>query len=174
METRFENSFVRDENTAKEIYRYWFFRKPTMVALYVILAFYTLACIFGLSFDFEDAKDFIFPFFTAILIPVLMIISYRSQVKTMVNRDREMAKGSELVTRVCVNDNEFTVFSLDSHTSILVSDLKYAFLTKSYIAVITKARLMVILKKDSFTIGDTESFLAFLREKNIKIKGQKK
>ncbi len=174
METRFENSFVRDENTAKEIYRYWFFRKPTMVALYVILAFYTLACIFGLSFDFEDAKDFIFPFFTALLIPVLMIISYRSQVKTMVNRDREMARGSELVTRISVNDNEFTVFSLDSRTSILVSDLKYAFLTGSYIVVITKARLMVILKKDSFTIGDTGSFLAFLREKSIKIKGQKK
>ncbi len=173
METRFENRYVRDENTAKEIYRYWFFKKPLMVAVYVVLAVYAISCIIGLGFDFEDAKEFIMPFILAVILPLLMIISYRSQVKTMVKRDKEMAKGGELICEVSVNDNEFTVSSLESRSRILIDNAKYAFQTKSYIVVITKARLMIILKKDSFTVGDTDGFIAFLKEKGIKVKGKK-
>lgn len=174
MEKRFENKYVRDENTAKEIYKYWFFKKPTMVAMYVILAVYTFFCILGLSFDFADAREFILPFICALMIPVLMTVSYRSQVKTMANRDKEMANGGELLCEISVNDNEFTVAYFEGRNSIAMDNVKYAFQTKSYIAVITKARLMVILKKDSFTVGDADSFIAFLKEKVIKVKGQKK
>lgn len=174
MENLFENKYVRNESTAKEIYKYWFFKKPTMAAVYAILSVYALACIFGLSFDFEDAREFIFPFILAIILPVLMIISYRSQVKTMVNRDKEMAQGGELVCEVSVNDNEMTLCAFESRSSILISDVKYAFVTESYITVITNARLMIVLKKDSFTLGDTEGFISFLKEKGIKVKGQKK
>lgn len=174
MQARFENSFVRDEDTAKEIYQYWFFKKPTMVAIYAILAFYSLACIVGLCFDFENAEDFMPPCVLAVFLPVMMIISYRSQVKMMVKRDREMANGRELVCNVTVTDGEITFSALDGKNSVSLENLKYAFQTKSYIVVVTNAKLMYLLKNDGFTIGNAEEFIVFLKEKGVKIKGKKK
>lgn len=169
MEIRFENRYTRDEQTAKEIYKYWYFRRPVFIALYVILALYISACIFGLMFDFEDAREFIAPVIMAIVAPVMMFISYRSQVSTMVKRDREMAQGGEVVCEVSVSDEEFAVTSLGSRTAINAESVKKAYVTKNYIVALTAARLMVILKKDGFTLGDAESFISFLREKGIHI-----
>lgn len=174
MQARFENSFVRDKDTAKEIYQYWFFKKPTMVAMYAILAFYSLACIVGLCFDFENAEEFMPPCVLAVFLPVMMIISYRSQVKMMVKRDREMANGRELVCNVTVTDGEITFSALDGKNSVSLENLKYAFQTKSYIVVVTNAKLMYLLKNDGFTVGNAEEFIVFLKEKGVKIKGKKK
>lgn len=169
MEIRFENRYTRDEQTAKEIYKYWYFRRPIFIALYVILALYIPACIFGLMFDFEDAREFIAPVIMAIVAPVMMFVSYRSQVSTMVKRDREMAQGGEVVCEVSVSDEEFAVTSLGNRTAIKIYNAKKAYITTNYIVVLTAARLMVILKKDGFTLGDAESFISFLREKGIHI-----
>ena len=43
---------------------------------------------------------------------------------------------------------------------------------ESYVVVITKARLMFIFRKDSFTEGDADGFIAFLKEKGIKVTGK--
>ena len=174
MEILFENIFVRDKKTAKEIYGYWFFKKPTMVAMYSILAAYATACIVGLIIDFESAKESAFPLFCALLLPVLMIISYSSQVKMMVDRDKEMGGGEGISCHVTVTDSELTLTAFDGKNSVSVDNIKYAFLTKNYIVIVTKARLMYILKKDSFTIGDSDGFIAFLLKKGVKVRGQKK
>ena len=173
MENRFENKYVRNESTAKEIYKYWFFKRPLSIAIYVILGYYSLSCILGLAVDFQAAKDTL-PILAMIAFYVaVMIISYRAQVKMMINRDREMAHGEELVYEIGVNDTEITLCAREGRSSILIGNLKYAFVTKNYIAVITKAKLMIILKKDSFTVGDCDGFITFLCEKGIKIRGKR-
>lgn len=169
MEIRFENRYIRDQQTAKEIYKYWYLRRPIFIALYVILALYVPACILGIIFDFDNAREFIAPTVMTLLMPLLMFISYRSQVSTMVKRDGEMAQGGEVVCEVSVCDEEFAVTSLGSRTAIKMYNAKKAYITKNYIVVLTAARLMVILKKDGFTLGDADSFISFLREKGIKI-----
>lgn len=177
MEILFENKFVRDESTAKEIYGYWYFRKPLMIAVYVALGFYALSCILGFILDFDSARESM-PVFAMILFFVaFVLISYRSQVKAMIQRDKEMSGGEPLCCTVSVSSEEITLSTLESRSPVSMSNVKSAFLTKNYIVVITKARLMFILKKDSFTMGDTASFIAFLKEKGIRLmlaKGQKK
>ena len=174
METRFENEFVRDEQTAKEIYKYWYFKKPLMVAVHVVLAFYALSYIFGFIIDFDSAKEAMPIFAMIVFIEVFMLISYRSQVKAMVQRDREMSQGEALRCRISVSDEEIVLYALESRTPVSMSNVKGAFVTRNYIVVITKARLMFIFKKDSFTVGDCDGFIAFLGEKEIKVKGKKK
>ena len=124
--------------------------------------------------DFENAEEFMLPCVLAVFLPVMMIISYRSQVKMMVKRDREMANGRELVCNVTVTDGEITFSALDGKNSVSLENLKYAFQTKSYIVVVTNAKLMYLLKNDGFTVGNAEEFIVFLKEKGVKIKGKKK
>ncbi len=173
METRFENEYVRNEQTAKEVYRYWYFKKPLMIVVYSVLAVYALSCIFGFIVDFDSAKETMPIFAMIVFVTVFMFISYRSQVKAMVQRDKEMSRGEELCCKISVRDDEITLSALESRTPISMSNVKGAFLTKNYIVIITKARLMFILKKDSFTLGDSDGFIAFLGEKGINVKGKK-
>ena len=174
METRFENEFARDESTAKEVYGYWYFKKPLLIVVYIYLGIYLLSCILGFIIDFQSAKDSM-PIFVMILFFLsFMFISYRSQVKAMIQRDKEVSGGEPLCCKISVTDEEMTMSALENRTPISIGNLKSAFVTKNYIVVVTKARLMFIFKKDSFTLGDVDGFIAFLREKGIKIKGQKK
>ncbi len=169
MESRFENRFVRDEQTAKEVYQYWYFKKPVMIFAYVVLGLYSLACTIGLILDFQAAKESLPILAMIVFMVTFMIVSYFSQVSTMVKRDREMAQGGEVVCEVSVSDGEFAVTSLGNRTAIKIYNAKKAYITTNYIVVLTAARLMVILKKDGFTLGDAESFISFLREKGIHI-----
>ena len=173
-EIRFVNSFTRDKNTAKEIYGWWFYKRPLFVAFYVIMAFYLLSFVLGMIISPEGAiRDL--PVAAFILFGIFLFsFSYFSQVRAMIRRDAEMSGGKELVSTVTITDSEAAVTSFDSRTAIAFENLKYAFATKNYIVLVTKARLMIILKKDSFTVGDLDGFVAFLQAKGIKVKGKKK
>ena len=172
MEALFKNKFVRDENTAKEIYGYWYFKKPLMIVVYAVLGVYALSCILGFIIDFNSAKEAMPVFAMIVFFTAFIFISYRSQVKAMVQRDKEMSGGDALCCEISVSDDEIILTALESRSPVSMGNLKSAFMTKNYIVVITKARLMFILKKDSFTKGDAESFIAFLKEKGIKVKGK--
>lgn len=171
---RFENSFTRDKNTAKEIYGWWYYKRPLFVAFYIIMALYLVSFILGFTFAPGEMLGDL-PVFAFIIFAIFLFnLSYFSQVRAMVKRDAEMSGGRELLSTVTVSDSEAVVTSFDSRTAIAFENLKYAFATKNYIILVTKARLMVILKKDSFTKGDTDSFISFLQGKGIKVKGKKK
>ena len=172
MEGLFCNKFVRDEDTAKEVYVYWYFKKPLLIVVYSIIALYSLVCILGFILDFDSAKEALGVFVIGIFVFVFMIVSYHSQAKAMVQRDKEMSGGKPLCCEISVSENEITLSALDSRSSVAMSNIKSAFETENYIVVLTKARLMFIFKKDSFTKGDAESFIAFLKEKGIKVKGK--
>ena len=170
---RFVNEYVRDKDTAKEIYGYWHFKRPIMIFVYVMLAVYTLSCLLGFIFDFENAKEFVLPFTLLLVSAFLMVFSYFSQVNAMAKRDAEIANGRELLCETRVSDSEITTLALGNETKIGFENIKYAFVTGGYIVLVTKARLMYIFKKSGFTTGDADSFIAFLLEKGIKVKGKK-
>jgi hypothetical protein len=111
-------------------------------------------------------------FVMGIFVFVLMIVSYHSQVKAMVQRDKEMSGGKPLCCEISVSENEITLSALESRSSVAMSNIKSAFETENYIVVLTKARLMFIFKKDSFTKGNLDDFIAFLKERGIKVKGK--
>lgn len=166
----FENKFVREKETIKEIYKHWFFGRPVMICVYVLLCVYALSISLGLIFDPANAGEFLVPFVLLIFTGILMLISYHSQVKTMNLRDEELSGGRELLCEISVTEGEIVHSVLENRQSVSMASIKYAFITKNYVVVVSKAQMMYILKKDSFTVGDAEGFISFLRGKGVKIK----
>lgn len=173
-EIRFVNSFTRDKSTAKEIYGWWYYKRPVFVAFYIIMAIYLFSFILGFILSPGEMLGDLPVLFFILFGIFIFNLSYFSQVRAMVKRDAEMSGGRELLSTVTVSDSEAVVISFESRTAISLENMRYAFTTKNYIVLVTKARLMMILKKDSFTQGDTEGFISFLQSKGIKVKGKKK
>lgn len=172
-DVRFANKYIRDKGTAKEIYRYWFFKQPIIILVYVMFGLWTISYILGSIIDPWFAFDNSYTLVIIIFCCFLMVLSYMSQVRMMVKRDEEMAGGRELLCETVVTDTKITTMSLGNENTLGFDGIRYAFITKEYIVLVTKARRVFIFKKDSFTIGDTESFVAFLKLKGIKVRGKK-
>ena len=174
METRFENKYIRDKQTAKDVYGYWYFKRPIMIACYVVLgiwaAIYSLGAILTPGF----ASDNFIVAFVVIASMSIVLFAYYNQVNGMVKRDMELARGREILCKSTVTDSEIIFSNFGNEVAISIDNVKYAFVTNQYIALVTKAKLMCMFKKDGFTVGDADSFIAFLREKGIKVKGKKK
>lgn len=168
----FINEYTRNEETAKEIYGFWFFKRPLMRVLFWYFAVCAVLGVANVIFNpFWSIESLLFVLYLAIYCG-LMYFCYRSQVKTMVKRDVEMSGGRDLICTTTVCDDGISVESLDSKQTYSWEIIKFAFITKSYIILVTKARLMFIFKKDSFTLGDADGFLAYLKNRGIKVKGK--
>jgi hypothetical protein len=50
--------------------------------------------------------------------------------------------------------------------------IKGAVQTKNLILLRTKANMIWIFRKDSFSVGSKEEFISFLKNKGIKVKGK--
>ncbi len=176
---RFENRFVRGRETAKQIYDYWFYRQPLYMTLHIIMAFCFLWSMgflligvmnFGMLFV-EDINNILLTLLFVVVFEFLIALSCRAQMKAMVSRDAE-SFGGEPLCNIEISDTDITHSAKETRNTLPLSKVKSAFATKDYIVLVSEARVMYILKKDSFILGGPESFAAFLKEKNIKIKGK--
>ena len=174
METRFENEYIRDKQTAKDIYGYWYFKRPIMIACYIVLGIWAVIYSMGAMLIPGFASDNFVVAFVVTASMSIILFAYYNQVNGMVKRDMELARGREILCKSTVTDREINFSNFGNEVSISIDSIKYAFITNQYIALVTKAKLMCMFKKDGFTVGDTDSFIAFLREKGIRIKGKKK
>jgi hypothetical protein len=174
METRFENKFRRGTEAMKEVYFKYFFSGWHMTLVYIALSLYLISWILASIAGSEGIKQIALPTVMMIAMLLLLFFRYRQSVKMAIERDKELSGEDGLEVALTVTDEGITHSALANSNTIGFDIVKGVLLTKSYIAVITKARFLYILKKDSFTIGDADGFVAFLREKGIKIKGQKK
>lgn len=166
----FENKFVRDKSAAKELYGFWFLKRPIMLFIHIAMAVCIFFYIITICSGILSFSELSFPIFLIIFYWVLLFVSYLSQVSTMVKRDSELANGGELLCEITVTDREITHISRGNTQSIGFDKVKYAFSTQNYVAVVTEAKYVYMIKKDGFTLGDSESFIAFLCGKGIKVR----
>ena len=102
METLFENSYVRNKELAKEIYRYYYFQRKWLIVCYVLLLLSFLVNI--LVSIFEKTYNW----GVCILVPLFFLFQlycYFRQVNTMVKRDSEV-HGKEISVETIVT-NEY-------------------------------------------------------------------
>lgn len=171
-EILFVNEYSRTKDTLKEAYQYWYFRRPIAVSLYVIVVLNILMQAFFLFNDYYvDPLNVVLTIFIGILFASLYFIQLHSSVK----KDSQLSHGGEMKAHIAVADDRFYLDAQHSDYYVALSDVNYAFETKNYVMLVLKStRLMIIFHKDGFTTGDLDGFRAFLKEKNIKVKGQKK
>ena len=72
----------------------------------------------------------------------------------------------------CYGINEKGNFTIGGADTVEFNKIKNAIQTKNYILLRSKANLIYIFCKDTFTVGTKEEFVSFLRAKGIKVKGK--
>ena len=167
MEVLFENSYVRNKQLAKEIYRYLYFQRVWLIISYSLLLLSFLANI--LLWIFEGT----YSLFVLIFVPLLFSLrfySYFRSVQMMEKRDCEI-HGKEITVETIVTSEYIqNTVSTGSVNKLEIGKIKKAVQTKNQILLITEAKLLYICPKDKFTKGNAEDFIKFLKDKGIKVK----
>ena len=171
MEILFKNKFVRSKQMLKEIYAYYFFKRPLIIVCDILIAFCLLnELIF--TFLLESFVPNPYIFLVAIVLPVLEFLLYRINVNAQTKRDLETFKNPPTIEIAFTNDCITYNVADTSNTTLDYSSIKLAVVTKSCIGLITKANLLYMVKKDSFTVGNLDDFLTFIKSKGIKVKNK--
>jgi len=167
MEIFFENSYVRNKELAKEIYRYYYFQRKWLVVCYALLLLSFLSSIFISIFE----KTYNWGVF--IFVPLFLLFQlycYFRQVNTMVKRDSEVHGKEISVETIVTNEYIQNIASTGAVNKLEYDKIRNSVQTKNLILLRSKANLIYIFRKDTFTKGDKESFIRFLNDKGVKIK----
>lgn len=167
MDVLFENSYVRDKKFAKDIYKYLYFHRVSIIVSYVFLSLFFCANI--LLWIFEEYYNL----FVLVLVPSLFafrLYSYFRSVKLMVKRDSEVHGKEVTVESVVTGEGIQSSVSTGSVSTLAIGNIKKAVNTKKFILLHTEAKLLYIFPKDKFTKGNAEDFIKFLKDKGIKVK----
>lgn len=161
----FKNVFIRDEETLKEFYKHDYLKATRFRIIYIGYAILLLMSVLA-----YDISLFISYSLLGLILALIILFSYSQNLKTTIARDKELANGRDIVSQISVFDDRIELTVLENTQSVSFENVKRADQTKNYICVITKARFAYIFKKDSFTKGDSEGFIEFLRSKGIKVR----
>ena len=167
MEILFENSYSRKKELAKEIYCYYYFQRKWVVVCYVLIALTFLANI--LIAIFEKTFNWGALVFAPLYF-LFRIYCYFYQVNAMVKRDNELYGKEISVETVVTNEYIQNTATTGAVNKVEYDKIRNAVQTKNLILLRSKANLIYIFRKDTFTKGDKDSFIRFLNDKGIKIK----
>ena len=105
--------------------------------------------------------------FTPLLV-LYRICCYFHQVNTMVKREREI-HGEQLEVQILVTGDDIQNTASNGAVNRLeYGNIRTAVRTKKLILLLTKANLIYIFRKNTFTLGTEDEFIGFLRKKGIK------
>ena len=167
MEILFENKYTRNKEWAKDIYAYFSFRRPLRVVLSIVFAIYLIIGVYNSS-----VTGVLEPYL--IFVPLVwyaaIVLSYFINSNIVIKRDIELS-GKPIEVVVTVTDDIIKQLqSTGSEYKLDYYDIKKVVRTKRYIYLCSKTNMFYSLKKDSFSVGNAEDFLSFLKSKGIKVK----
>ena len=167
MEALFENSYVRNKELVKELYRYFYLHRKLLFISYVLLFVGFIANL--LLYILGNEINLV----AVIMVPSLYLfqfLRYLLQVNAVVKRDKEVFGDGITVDTVVTEESIQVTASNGAVNKLEYINVKKAVSTKNLILLRTKANLVYILKKDSFTKGTSDEFITFLKSKGIKVK----
>ena len=169
MNPLFENTYQRTKNIAKEMYRYFYFQRPICIFVYILASANLISTILSYilyqTYDFFSIGVILFFFgFPALL--------YTTQVRTVVARDKEAFGCEPMATITFTEETIYTTCATIKSVEYTYDKIAFARQTKNLILLKTKANLILILRKDAFTLGTKEDFIAFLKAKGLIVKGK--
>lgn len=166
MNILFKNSYTKNQELLKEIYSYYFLRRPFAMILN------TLACVLLLKTIIEwFINDFLnLPvIFLLIFYFILRYFSYKNIISRQIKADLELNKGEPLKVKTIVTEEmiQYTA-SNGAINEVTYDNLKKWFQTKNLILILSKANLINIFQKDTFEEKNADEFISFIESKGIK------
>ena len=164
----FENVHVRDRKFFKEFYTFFFFKRPILIALYMIMA---LSITVNLISFFLGEKDSLLWTITPILWFLLVLFLWWRNIKVATARQKESGNGEWIVYTIKIlEDRILYETSLGTTMEFGMGKIKRISRTKSYLLLRTSASQIIPIQKDAFEQGTYEDFCEFLRSKGYKVK----
>lgn len=170
-ELKFVNEYIREKKTMKEIYTYWYFRRPISFVIMGCICLYVVGMVlyFG-SIILQNPITLFCMLFVVAIYP----IRYFKSISDATKKDNLLNHGEPVRVSTSITDDKIYPGKVDSDRYLDISLVKKVYLTKNYIvAVLKPTRMLLILKKDSFTVGDSNGLVAFFGEKGIKVVGKR-
>ena len=170
MNILFKNEFTRTPDAYRALNKYWYFKRPFPVVCFCYFALYILGLIWAAINALVEPSTFIICFLTVAALSGLYIFTYFRQIKMTKKRDIEMMGKPEYDVSLTIDNEQITHTAGDCVNTVKLSSIKKAFRNEGYLFLLTEAKLTVILKEDSFTVGSLDELLTFLSERSIKVK----
>ena len=169
MHTLFENKYKCTEEVYQEIYKYLYFHNNLT---YGIVVFYAAWLVLVNYFSLTTGKGLkLTSLLSLALIFFFLMLYSKTAAKRRYKDDLSSNKWIPTTTSFLVREDAFVVkHSNAAANPIPYSEIKTVVNTKNFIILTTNEKLGLYVKKDSFTKGTTEEFIAFLKEKGFKIK----
>lgn len=173
MKTLFKSSYVRSKKDVKEVCRYLYLGRGTNIALNVLVAL-GVASMIALMFLL---KDYTILIFAAALVAIwsLQFVMYALAVKSVLKSYDEISNGEALrVDFIVTESNAWVTSSVGEDYGIPFEKIKKIIVKKDTLLVVTGAKLVYAVPKNSFVFGNAADFLNFFKAKGVKIKGKLK
>lgn len=170
METLFENKYIRDEKIMKEVYQYFYFKRPLYRVIDTVAGLLFIANL--LVWILGDKINFV----VLAVVPIFILVRflmYRGAVDMLLKKDKDMYKSKSIKVQNIVTAGSIKTVIFKDTNKITYSKIKHAIKTKHLIVVCAQNNAMYVFEQDSFTKGTKEEFVAFLKEKGIKVKSGK-
>ena len=171
MDILFQSIHVRTKEFYKELYFYYYFRRPIWIMIHVLAGIQVLYIVASLLMLGEIqginlAYIFIYVFF--------LLVRYKAMVDVTYKREMEVSAGVPFEYTTEVTEHALIQKSSNgSNIEIEFQKVKRVMETKSYFLLFTKTNLIFMINKDNFSIGDADGFVEYLKRKGYKVKSRK-
>ena len=167
METLFENKYVRDEKMMKEVYQYFYFKRPLYLVIDTIIGLIFVANI-ALWLSGKGMN-----YAVLIAVPLFILIRfvvYRGAVDMLMKQDKDMYKGKAVKVQNYVTEHGIKTVIFKGVNNLAYHNIKQVIKTRHLIIICAQSNAMYVFAQDSFTKGSTGEFVAFLKEKGLKVR----
>lgn len=172
IEIIFENQFTCTKKYYEECYKAFCLKKPSIIILYLIFGLNLISVILDVVlFKVTQLSNYttILNIFLDIFILSLPIYMYIRNKKLAYERDLERNQGSPIQIKLLISEESINICTMpNKNTSVEFVNIERVIKTKNYYIFISKAKLWVAVKKDSFSKGTLGQFEEFLKEKKFK------
>ena len=166
-EILFENRFVQTQEITKEVFFDHYYRRTFyLVADALLLVAFLINLCFGHP---TSLLGKLCPLLIGGVFWGYKLQSYRGVVNGTINRNSRAVNGGDFVCRLrATKQGLIYTDNAGSRIDFGYGDVARVRCTRQCIVLQSTGGILYVCKKDAFTTGDAEGFLALLREKNIR------
>jgi len=170
MEVSFENQYTKTEDFYSEYFKQVHLKNRLNIFFCI---FYLINIIFNLLtviFFEGDSKLLLILVVVFVFLCFIKVLVYKSETQSHYKRDLAFTGGEPLEIYLTVTESglDYCVINYQTKTHFDFSQIKKVKKMENYIVVLLKSTYPFIFKKDSFTKGNPDEFLDFLKGEKVR------
>lgn len=174
MTVLFKNEYVSslsDIKPMKERYFYFLFHSPVRITIYTLFIIVTVLGVIRFVTTGELGRGTIAGAAYLLLLVIYEVYSYRRGMKMWAKQRIETYGEQDIsMTYEITEDALIGVSSIGQDIKIPLNSFVKLRQSKNLIFLLTEAKVLYTLHKDSFTVGSTEELILFMQNKGLNVR----